>query len=45
MCECLFKHVFMCSGVMGSSMKDIRCPGAGVAGDFELFNMDVIFLF
>lgn len=39
----VFKHVSLYSGVMGSIMKDIRCPGAGVAGKFELFNMDVIF--
>lgn len=45
MCECLFKHVSMCSGIMGSSIKDIRCPGAEVAGEFELFNMDVTVLF
>lgn len=40
----VFKHVSMYSGVMGSIMKDIGCPGAGLAGKFELFNMDVIFL-
>lgn len=39
----VFKHVSMYSGVMGSIMKDIRCPGAGVAGKFELFNMNAIF--
>lgn len=39
----VFKHVSMYSGVMGSIMKDIRCSGAGLAGKFELFNMDVIF--
>lgn len=41
----VFKHVSMYSGVMGSIMKDIRCPGAGLAGKFELFNMDVIFYY